>query len=327
MRYLRFAALAALLVTLCTPPAPAQAQLPRGKPIRLVVAYPVGGVSDEVARALADGVTRRTGVRVVVENRGGAGGVVALQALARAPADGRTIVFCAISPLVVGSRSGTPGFDPRDVVPVMSVMTTPLLLLGTPVLAGHTLASAVAAARAAPGAIRWATSGVATTGHRVLEQVQAASGARFTHVPYRGGGSQLADALAGEFELLSSNVGPLQLQYVREARLKPLAVGAPARVAVLPEIPTLAELGYPDANLWSTFGLFAPAATPRAVVDALGNEFNAALREPALVRRLEAASNVATGGTAEDFARHIERERDAALPGLEAPAAPRRAPN
>jgi tripartite-type tricarboxylate transporter receptor subunit TctC len=307
----RLAALAALLAMLPAL-APAYAELPSGKPIRLIVAYPPGGVSDEVARALAEGVTRRSGVRVIVENRGGAGGVVALQSLARAPADGTTIVFCAISPLVLGPRTGVPGFEPRDVVPVMSVMTTPMLLLGTPALAGDTLASAVAAARDAPGAIRWATSGVATTGHRVLEEVEAASGARFTHIPYRGGGPQLADAIAGEFEILSSNVAPLQLDYVRDQRLKPLAVGAPARLAVLPEVPTLAELGYPGANLWSTFGLFAPAATPRAVVDALGKLFNAALRAPELLRRLEAASNVATGGTPEDFALHIARERSAA---------------
>ena len=307
----QLAALVALAL-LATFLAPAHAQLPRGKPIRLVVAYPAGGISDEVARTLAEGVTQRTGVPVIVENRGGAGGVVALQALARAPADGRTLVFSAISPLIIAAPAGTPAVDPRDVAPVLGVMTTPMLLLGTPALAGDTLAAAVAAARAAPGTLRWATSGVATTGHLVLERVQAASGAQFTHVPYRGGGPQLANALAGEFELLSSNVGPLQLQYVREGRVRPLAVGAPARLPVLPAVPTLAELGYPDANLWSTFGVFAPASTPRAVVDALNAAFNAALADPELAQRLAAASNVSIGGPPEAFARHIARERDAA---------------
>ncbi len=291
--------------------APVSAELPRGKPIRLLVAYPAGGVSDAIARALAKRVTRRSGATVIVENRGGASGAVAMAALARAPADGRTLVFSAITPLTLPPTPGTAVFDPDDVAPLMSVMSTPVLVVGTPALAANSLAEAVALAKASPGALRWATTGVATTGHVVLERVQAASGVEFTHVPYRGGGAQITDALAGQFELLSTNVAAPQLRYVREGRLTALAVGAPARLAVLPDVPTLAEVGYPAANLWSTFGLFVPARTPRGVVTALNAAFNAALRDPEIRRGLDAVNNTPTGGTAEAFAQLIARERDA----------------
>lgn len=291
--------------------APVHAQLPRGKPIRIIVAYPAGGVSDAIARALAAHATPRLGVRVIVENRGGAGGAVAMEALTRAPPDGRTLVFSAISPLTIAPLPGAAVFDPADIAPLMSVMSTPLLIVGTPALAADSLAAAVARAKASPGALRWATSGVATTGHRALEHIQAASGAEFTHVPYRGGGPQITDALAGQFELLSTNVAAPQLRYVREGRLTALAIGAPARLSVLPGVPTLAEAGYPAANLWSTFGLFAPARTPPGVVAALNAAFDAALRDPEIRRRLEAVNNTPTGGTAEEFAQLIARERDA----------------
>ena len=216
-------------------------------------------------------------------------------------------------PLTVAPLLGPVGFDPqRDVAPVMSVMATPVLVVGTSALAGDSMAAVVGVARAKPGKLRWATSGIGTTGHLVLDRVRAASGADITHVPYRGGGPQIHDALSGEFEVLSSNVGELQLQLVRERRLKALAVGAPMRLDVLPDVPTLAEAGFPDANLASTFGLFAPGQTPPSIIAALNRAFNLALKDPDLRRRLIAVGNHATGGSADDFAAFLARERDAA---------------
>jgi len=289
----------------------AQGPHPSGGPVRIVVAYPPGGVSDSIARALAKRASSQLGVPVIVENRGGAGGVVAMESLKRAPPDGRTLVFSAISPLTLAPLFGPTGFDPdRDVTPVMSVMVTPVLVVGTRALAGDTLSAAISAAKATPGGVRWATSGVGTTGHLVLQRVQASSAVDITHVPYRGGSPQLSDALAGEFEVLSSNVGETQLQYVREGRLKALAVGAPARLDALPDVPTLAEAGFPEANLASTFGLFAPGRTPPRTVSMLNRAFNAALRDPAIQRRLHAVGNLPTGGAAADFAAQIMRERE-----------------
>ena len=165
----------------------AQGLHPSGGPVRILVAYPPGGVSDSIARALAERAATQLGVPVIVENRGGAGGVVAMESLKRAPPDGRTLVFSAISPLTFAPLFGPTGFDPdRDVTPVMSVMVTPVLVVGTRALAGDTLAAAISAARANPGGVRWATSGVGTTGHLVLQRVQALERGRHHACPVQG---------------------------------------------------------------------------------------------------------------------------------------------
>jgi tripartite-type tricarboxylate transporter receptor subunit TctC len=279
---------------------------PAAAPLRLVVAYPPGGLSDQVARALAPPLARRLGVAVQVENQAGAGGAIALRALARSPPDGRTLVFAAITPLAFDAslRSPLPG-APAPVAPVASVMLTPSLLVGTPAFGGRRVEELLDQARARPGALRWATSGIATTGHLVLEQVCRAFRVSVTHVPYKGGGQQLSDALGGQFELLATNVGPAQLDHVRAGRFTPLAVGAPARLSVLPAVPTFAELGCPRANLASLFGLFAPGATPAARVEALNAALDRTLLEPTLRATLIGSGNVPTGGSAGDFGREI----------------------
>ena len=278
-------------------------------PIRIIVAYPPGGVSDDITRALAAVLGARLGVTVLVENRAGAGGSLALDFLARSAPDGHTLCFSAISPLSLLPHLGPVPYDPaRDIVPVASVMATPVLVVGTPALAAQSFGAMLAAAR--PRSIRWATSGIGTTGHLVLEQVRSASGADIVHIPYKGGGTQLNDALAGQFEVLSTNVGALQLQHIRDGRFKPLAVGAPARLPVLAEVPTLAELGFAQANRVSLFGIFAPAGTPPPVLRRLNAEFDRALRDPDIRRRLLAVNNLPTGGSADAFAQQIEQESE-----------------
>lgn len=286
-------------------------------PLRIVVAYPPGGVSDAIARALAAELALRLGVPVQVENRPGAGGAIALRSLARAAADGRTLVFSAVTPLALdpqlrarpaadGARGGLPPLI-APVAPVAGVMLTPSLLVGTTAFRGRSFADLLAVARERPGSLRWATSGIATTGHLILEQVRAASGIVVTHVPYKGGGQQLSDALGGQFELLSTNVGALQLRYVRSGRFKALAVGAPQRVPQLPDVPTLAELGFPQANLASRFGLFAPGGTPPARLRRLNAAVDAALQRSAIRGALLEAGSLPMGGSAEAFADEIAR--------------------
>jgi tripartite-type tricarboxylate transporter receptor subunit TctC len=281
-------------------------------PLRIVVAYPPGGVSDAIARALAAELALRLGVPVQVENRPGAGGAIALRSLARAVPDGRQLVLSAITPLALdaqlraGAAAGERGGSPL-VVPVAGVMLTPSLLVGTPAFRGRSFADLLAIARERPGSLRWATSGIATTGHLVLEQVRAVGGIAVTHVPYKGGGQQLSDALAGQFELLSTNVGALQLRYVRSGRFKALAVGAPQRVPPLPDVPTLAELGLPQANLASRFGLFAPGGTPLARLRQLNAAVDTALRQPAIRGALLESGSLPMGGSVEAFADEIAR--------------------
>lgn len=290
------------------------------RPIHLIVAYPPGGVSDDMARVLGHFLSARLKVPVLVENRAGAGGLLALEALAHAAPDGHTLAYCAISPLVfapAASASAPSGrvneFPLRDVVPVVSLMDTPVLVLAHPSFKPANFAAMLAAARAAPGRLRWATSGRATVGHVVLAQIRAGAGVDIIHIPYKGGGQQLTDALGGQFELLSSNVAAQQLQFVRQGQLKALAIGSPVRLPVLPDVPTLAELGFPEANLVSTFGLFAPRGVPQERLRLINSVVNEALRQPEIRARILDVSNLPTGGSAADFAVRIARERERAL--------------
>ena len=280
------------------------------RPVRLIVVYPPGGVSDGMARVLAEPLAQSLGVPVLIENRPGAGGSVGMDALARAVPDGHTLAFSAISPLTLHPLLARVAYDPlRGFAPVASVMRTPVLVVGTPAFEGRSFGDLVAMARSRPGALRWASSGVATIGHMVLAQVRMQSRTDITHIPYQGGGPQLNDALSGQFEVLSTNVAAQQLQYIESGRLRALAVGAPARIEALPSVPTLAELGFEKANRDSLFGVFAPARTPTAVVQRLNAEINRLLRAEPLRTRLRDAHNIPAGGSSEDFAREIAVDR------------------
>lgn len=281
----------------------------RGTAVRIVVAYPPGGVSDTAARLLATLLEPALQSPVIVENRGGAGGSVALAGVARAAPDGRTLGFSAISPLTLSPHFGVAA--PR-VVPVIGVMRTPQLLVATPAIAATGFADMLRLARARSayggGGLRWATSGVGTLGHLILEEVRRATQIDVVHIPYAGGGPQLQDALAGRFELLSTNLAPLQLDYVAAGRFVPLALGARQRTALLPQVPTFAEAGCPGANRSSLFGLFAPQGTTPAQVARLHAACSAALRQPAFVQMLRGSGNEAGADATEAFAREIAHE-------------------
>jgi tripartite-type tricarboxylate transporter receptor subunit TctC len=299
----------AALAGLALPAVHAQTAWP-SRPVRIVVAYPPGGVSDVVARALGERMAASLGQSLVIENKAGASGSIGLDAVAGST-DGHTFGFAAISPVALNPHLGKSPFDPaRDLVPVASVMYSPVLLLATPATPVREMQELLAAARARPGAVRWATSGPASLGHVMLEQLKAAARVDITHIPYKGGGQQITDALGGQFEVLSVNTGPTVSQHVKAGKLRVLAIGAPARLEAFPHTPTLAELGFPAANMTSLFGLFAPAGLPAGVVERMNAEVNKALAHPDLRARLVASDNVPTGGTAAEFARQIATESD-----------------
>lgn len=277
--------------------------------VRLIVAYPAGGVSDVVARALGDRLATQLGTTVIVDNRAGASGAIGMDAVAKAAPDGATLGFSAISPLVLSPHLGKLPFDPlKDIVPVASVMYSPVLLVATPASKAKDFRALIAEAKAQPGTVRWATSGPASLGHIVLEQVRATAGVDITHVPYKGGGQQLNDALSGQFEILSTNASPTLSAHIQSGKLRPLAAGAPARLESLPQVPTLAELGYSAANIHSLFGVFAPAGTPAALVAKYNAEINKALASPELRAKLTATDNVPATGTPAAFAKEIASE-------------------
>jgi len=279
------------------------------KPVKIIVAYPPGGVADALARALAERLAPVLGQSVVVDNKAGASGIIGMDAVAKAAPDGLTFGFSAISPLVLSPHLGKVPFDPaRDIAPVASVIASPVLLLSTQALAARDFKALLADAKAHPGAIRWATSGLASLGHIMLEQIKAAAGVDITHIPYKGGGQQVTDALSGQFEVLSTNAGPAITGHIQAGKLHPLAVGSPQRLQALSDVPTLAELDLPQANLASVFGLFAPAGVPQAVIERMNAEVNKLLQAPDLRRQILAADNLPTGGSAADFAAFIARE-------------------
>lgn len=303
----------AALAALAAAAAPAGwAQSWPSQPLRVIVPYPSGGVSDLVARAIGEKLAASLGQPVIVENKAGASGTIGMAALAKAQPDGHTLAFSALSPLTLSPAVGKVPYDAeRDFTPVASVMVSPVLLLATSASAAKDFPDLLAGARARPDTIRWATSGPASLGRLMLEQVQAAAKVRLVHVPYKGGGQQITDALGGQFEVLSVNAGPSITQHIKAGRLRPLAVGSPRRLDTLPEVPTLAELGYPDANLSSHFGFFAPGNLPVRILDRLNAEIGKAADAPDVRQRLVASENVPTGGSARDFARQVAAEADA----------------
>ncbi|WP_367067391.1 tripartite tricarboxylate transporter substrate binding protein [Oryzisolibacter sp. LB2S] len=272
--------------------------------VRLLVAYPPGGVSDMMARVLAEQLSATWGVQVRVENRPGASGTLALRSLLRSAPDGHTLAFAAVTAVALLDEAWND--TPRlSVVPVAGVMRTPMLLVGTPALKASTFAEMLVEARQVPGGLRWATTGTGTTGHSVLQRIASATGIRFVHVPYKGGGQQITDALGGHFELLSTNVASRQLEALHRRKLRALAVGAPQRLPVLPQVPTFAELGYAQANLDSLFGLFAPPHTPESLVERVHDGVAHALREPSIREKLLAANNQPFDGSVVDFSREV----------------------
>ena len=279
------------------------------KAVRLIVAYPPGGVSDVVARALAERLAPRLGVAVVVENRAGASGTIGVNAVAKSAPDGYTLVFSAITPLTLNPHLGASPFDPfKDIAPVARVMYSPVLILATSAAHDTDFKSLLATAKARPGAMRWSTSGPASLGHVMLEQIRASAKVDITHVPYKGAGPQINDALGGQFEVLSVNTSAAVLQHIKSGKLRPLAVGAPTRLESLADVPTLAELGYPAANLSSHFGVLAPAGTPPVILDRLNADINSLLNLPAMRELLIAAECVAAPTSRAEFGKLISSE-------------------
>lgn len=294
---------------------PAAAQQPYpSKPVRIVVPYPPGGVADAVARAIGEKLAAQMGQPFVVDNKAGASGTIGVDAVAKATPDGHTIGFTALSPLVLSPHLGKLPYEPEtQIAPVVSVMYSPVLLLATPALAARDFRELMALARDKPRTVRWATSGAASLGHLMLEQLQDQARVEMVHIPYKGGGQQMTDALGGQFEILSTNAGPAVGEHIKAGKLRPLAVGAPKRLDSLPNVPTLAELGYARANLSSQFGIVAPGGLPKPVADKLNAQVNAILQLPEIRSRLVATDNVPTGGSAEAFAQQIAAESQANL--------------
>lgn len=282
------------------------------KPIHLIVPYSPGGTSDAAARLLAEHLHAALGQPVLVENKPGASGTSGMDIVAKAVPDGLTLAFAAISPLTLNPHLQRVPYDPlNDIAPVAQVMYSPVYVVATSTFTGRNFADVIAQAKGKPGQLNMASSGMGSIGHVMLEQIQRRAGVRLNHIPYKGSGQVINDALGGQFELFTTNPSPAVNGMIAHKRLRVLAVAAPQRLATLPDVPTLAELGYSDANLNSLFGVFAPARTPKEIQQRLNTEINKWLADKAVQESLTRLDNVVSPATPEAFAARVQHEYEA----------------
>jgi tripartite-type tricarboxylate transporter receptor subunit TctC len=297
-----------LLAVACAWPA-AQAQTFPAKPIRVFVPFPPGGGTDVIAREVTQAVAVATGWTFVIENRPGAGGNFGIDAVAKSPADGYNIALGQTSNLSINPTlyAKMPYEVAKDLAPIVAVADAPLVLVTGANTKLKTMADALAAARARPGSLNFASPGNGTVSHLAGEILQQAAGVKFQHVPYKGAAQAMTDAIAGNVDLYVSSV-PTLLGQIRQGKLRALAVTSTRRLPDLPEVPTLAEAGIRGADSSTWFGFVAPAGTPAAVIATLNAQFNKALKDPALVKKLAHEGADVIGGTPAQFDARIKTE-------------------
>ncbi len=260
--------------------------LAQTKPIRILVGFAAGGGNDVIARLLAQKMSEGTAGQMLVDNKTGASGLIAADILAKAPPDGMTLMVAtqttyAVAPQLYKSVAFA---APRDVAGVCLLGASPLVLVVNPSFAAKSVSELIEMAKAKPGAINYGSGGVGTTPHTAAELFFFNSGIRLTHVAYRGEAPAIADVVAGQLPLLFANVSVVTGQ-VKAGTLRALAVTSPRRAASLPDVPTLAELGIKGSDVETWFGLTAPAATPRDIIQRLNAEVRKALAAPDLQQR------------------------------------------
>ena len=304
------AAVAAVAVLLAGAPQAARAQdaFP-SKPIRLVVPFTPGGVTDTSARVIAEFLGRRLGQQVVVDNKPGASGNIGTQIVATAPADGHTLLLGFDGTMVINPHvfQKVPFDTVKDFAPVGKIGDAVLILVAHPGLQARTLQEVIALSKSQAGGLSYGTSGIGGTPHIAGELLRQRTGANLQHVPYKGGGQAITDAIGGAIPLVYTAVAGAQ-GHVKTGKLRAIAVSSAARSSSLPEVPTFTEAGVPDFAVSSWVGLFAPAATPRTVVQKLNAELNAVLADPAARERLAVLGIDPTPGTPEQYVEEVRRD-------------------
>ncbi len=291
------------------PVAAAQAQDWPERPIRLLVPYAPGGSSDVVARAVASEMSKDLGQQVVVENKGGAQGMIATTEVARAKPDGYTLILGHVGTMAVNpSMIPKLTYDPRrDFAPITLLARLPMVFaLGKSVEATD-FSSFVKLAKSKPGVMNYGSAGNGSAGHLAFEMLKTATGINVIHVPYKGTGAQLNDLLGGFIDAAAAGT-PGLLPAAQAGKIKIIAVGSKKRLAVLPDIPTVEEEGYPGFESSQWFGLLAPAGTPGDVIERLHQSALVALKSESVRKRMEYDSSEISGAGPQDFAAFIDSE-------------------
>ena len=288
---------------------PVVAQTYPTKPIRLIVAFPPGGSTDIIARIVGQKLGERLGQQVVIDNRGGAGGTIGTEIAARASPDGYTLTMGTTSTHVIAAGAYAKlGYDPiKDFEPLTLVASTPYLLVVNPAVKANTLKEFIALAKAQPGRLNYASAGTGTTTQLAMEMLKSAAGIDVVHVPYNGNGPANTATIGGQVQALFGSM-PAVLPQARAGRLRPLAVGTARRSPALPEVPTVAESGYPrfEAALW--LGFFAPRGTPAPVLKRLHAELTAVAQSPEMKEQFERNGAEPATNTPAGFTRLIGAE-------------------
>jgi tripartite-type tricarboxylate transporter receptor subunit TctC len=287
----------------------ASAQTYPARPIRMIVAFAAGGTTDYVCRLIADKARALLGQSIVVENKPGANGAIGADYVSKAEPDGYTLFFSTAGALAINPsmRSDLP-YDPiKGFAPILPVARNTVVFAINPTLGLATAQDMIARAREKPGSITVAITGVGAISHLTIEMLQLSAKIKLQAVPYRGAGTAIADFLGGQVNAMSAEV-PVLMAQIKDGKAKILAVAAQNRSDVLPNVPTFAELGYPDvvADNWS--GLLAPPNTPPAIVARLNVAFNAVVRDPDVRRQLAEAGVSTIGGTPQDLTALITSE-------------------
>ncbi|MCM5680764.1 tripartite tricarboxylate transporter substrate binding protein BugE [Schlegelella sp. S2-27] len=298
--------LSILLATALFAPSLAWAQTYPERPVKLVVPFAPGGSTDMVARLLADQMGPFLGQAVVVENKGGSGGALGADAIAKAKPDGYTIGMATVS--THGSNPAIYArlpYDPiKDFQPITNVMSVPSVFVVHPGVPARTMPEFIALAKAAPGKYTFASPGNGSLGHANIENFMELAGIQLLHVPYKGAGQAMNDALAGTVDAMTDNL-PSSLPHIKNGKMRALAVLSPERSPVLPDVPTYRELGFPEMSEGGWFGLVAPAGTPPAIVARLHDAAHKAMATSAFRQQAASISGVHMANSPAEFGQQI----------------------
>ena len=287
----------------------AQTQWPR-QSIRFVVPFAPGGTSEIVARTVANELTKQLGQTVYVDNKGGGAGLPAMIDVAKATPDGHTIILghvgsLAVNPIIFPNQ---PYDVNKDFMPVTLLAKVPNLFVVHPDVPAKDFKEFVAYVKKNPGKLNYGSAGNASAGHLAMEYLKLVTGMFIIHIPYRGTGPQLTDLLAGRTQASSAGL-PALLPHIKSGKLRAIAVGTPQRLPALPDVPTVAEMGFKDFETSQWYGILAPAGTPREVVKKLQEESFKALKSNSVTERFAGDSAVGGGGPPEEFAAFIAQQQ------------------